>query len=226
MKQTLKIRGLAIVVTARNHNPTILNPDFLKYNRIVGQDWKLAEDPICVGPFAQVSFENGVNIIAELGKISFAQTLGDRELDSIVVADVARDYVKTLPHVEYRAVGINPKGDISISNDARTGFHTAKLVLPGPWTRFNESPAEIGIRFVYRTGEGLLNLTVEPMICSTCDADPKRNFVFAANFHYDVSDPNPGVRIDRTLAVIAKWKDLVESYRRFIDESFLKETTE
>ncbi len=226
MKQTLTIRELAVVVAARNHNPTILNPDFLKYNGIVGQDWKLAEDPICVGPFAHVSFENGVNIIAELGKVSFSQTLADKQLADIVVADIARDYVKTLPHVEYRAVGINPKGDIPISDDEKAGFRTERLILPGPWTQFNECPAEIGIRFVYRMGEDLLNLTIEPMIRSTSDGDQGHILIFAANFHHEVSGSDPGVRLERTIAVIAKWKDLVESYRRFVDESLLKETLE
>ena len=65
MKHTLDIQELAAVVVARNHNPTILNPDFLKYNNIVPANWELAESPLCTPPVAQVKYTNGISIVAQ-----------------------------------------------------------------------------------------------------------------------------------------------------------------
>jgi hypothetical protein len=46
------IQDLTLVVVARNHNPTILNPDFLKSTHIVPEHWELAAPPFCVEPVA------------------------------------------------------------------------------------------------------------------------------------------------------------------------------
>jgi hypothetical protein len=41
MDKTLALYELAVVLVARNHNPTILNPDFLKFNGMVPDNWEL-----------------------------------------------------------------------------------------------------------------------------------------------------------------------------------------
>jgi len=70
----VRIREFSVVIAAQNHNPTILNPDFLIRNEIVGADWKLAQAPVCVEPFAQVQYTNGVSVLSELQKIVFTQS--------------------------------------------------------------------------------------------------------------------------------------------------------
>jgi len=62
---------LGIVIVAQNHNPTILNPDFLKRNKIVPENWELACPPICLPPVARVSFTKGVNIFSQPERIIF-----------------------------------------------------------------------------------------------------------------------------------------------------------
>lgn len=56
MTQSLAVQELAIIIAAKNHNPTILTPDFLKYTGIVPADWELARQPIFTSSVAQVIF--------------------------------------------------------------------------------------------------------------------------------------------------------------------------
>jgi hypothetical protein len=42
MTPTVTIQELALALTAKNHSPTLLNSDFLKYSGIVPPDWELA----------------------------------------------------------------------------------------------------------------------------------------------------------------------------------------
>ena len=54
---------LTIVIVAENHNPTILNPDFLKFNDIVPKEWDMGQPPLCTPPISQVEYKNGIKII-------------------------------------------------------------------------------------------------------------------------------------------------------------------
>ena len=78
MNKTVITEELSIVVVARNHNPTILNPDFLRYNEIVPPDWELAGPPVCVELMAQVAYSNSVKIVSQFDKVIFTETLGGK----------------------------------------------------------------------------------------------------------------------------------------------------
>jgi hypothetical protein len=84
-----EFKQLAIVVVAKNHNPTILNPDFLIRNAIVPEDWETSDNPVCTDPVAQVAFTSGVTITAEFNKIVFAEKANDRPPADASVAAIA-----------------------------------------------------------------------------------------------------------------------------------------
>ena len=99
--------AFSIVITAQNHNPTILNPDFLIRNEIVPADWPLDRDrPILTTPVhSTLCFGVGVcfNIDPDRLSISDSAPTGD----VFPVPEIATKYLETLPHVNYRALGIN-----------------------------------------------------------------------------------------------------------------------
>ena len=71
MTNCLVIRELSVVIAGRHHNPSILNPDFLKLNQIVPQDWQLLQSPFCSDMISQVVFNNGVAVVSQQDKIIF-----------------------------------------------------------------------------------------------------------------------------------------------------------
>jgi len=75
MNVTVDTREFSIVVVAKSHNPTILNPDFLKDNEIVPANWELEKPPVCLEPVAEIVFKNKVRIIAQLDKLIFLRML-------------------------------------------------------------------------------------------------------------------------------------------------------
>ena len=62
MNQSLDIQELSIVLAVRNHNPTMLNLDFLRGSGVVGADWELAQQPVSNANAAQIAFKNGIKI--------------------------------------------------------------------------------------------------------------------------------------------------------------------
>ena len=65
MNKTIEIQELAFVVAAKNYEPSLLNPGFLKYSGIIPSDWELSRQPVFNDRVAQIVFNNGVNIVGE-----------------------------------------------------------------------------------------------------------------------------------------------------------------
>jgi len=43
MSKVLEVQEIAVVITATNYDPSLLNPNFLKYSGIIEEDWELAK---------------------------------------------------------------------------------------------------------------------------------------------------------------------------------------
>lgn len=110
MVKEKKYAEFSIVFTAKSNNPTVLNPDFLKLNNIVDDTYRLKKDPVCVEPFAQVVYQNGVSITSQLDKIVFSLNKPtDNINDFNEIYNISKKYLKCIPHVNYGGIGINPK---------------------------------------------------------------------------------------------------------------------
>ena len=48
MHDQLILHEIAVVIVGKTHNPSILNPDFLRHNKIVPEDMKPASGPVDV----------------------------------------------------------------------------------------------------------------------------------------------------------------------------------
>ena len=77
---------LSIVLAAKadSNNPAILNPDFLRYNRIVDEDHEVQGSPITTPVFSQVAFKNGVKVTSAPDRVIFEQTGETLDETSIV----------------------------------------------------------------------------------------------------------------------------------------------
>jgi hypothetical protein len=222
MSRTVSIQELAIVVVARNHNPTILNPDFLKYNDIVPKEWELEGPPLCVEPVSQVKFKNGISIIAQLNKLIFVEPTDASSPDQAGAPRIARKYLETLPHVDYRAIGINIRGHVKLDGEETIRKYLAEtLVSPGPWREFGKAPLRAEIKFKYTLEKCECNLTVEeaPFEASGAKAIPV--VAFSANFHHEVGGNTKEERLSNLYQIIETWQNDLNTYRELINEKFI-----
>jgi len=137
LTEKFQIKELTIVLVARSHNPSILNPDFLRYNHIVPENWNVKQKPICIEPMAQVVFENGIQITAELDKVIFLELTKDgKDIDEVKIPEIALSYINVIPHVNYTAVGINPRGHLAFETaDDAENFIMATFANIDPWKK-------------------------------------------------------------------------------------------
>jgi len=145
----------SIVVTGESHNPTILNPNFLHIRDIVPQEWegtvKVAQT-ITTPPFAVVAYENGISVVVENEKLQVVDTSLPADPSESVAVRIANKYVLTLPHVRYKAVGVNFHSVIGM--DSPREFLKKRFIKTGPWDSESDPLAAAGVRFLYSIPDG------------------------------------------------------------------------
>ena len=162
MNQELVIQDLVIVITAKNHKLSLLNPDFLRFTGIVPSIWELAREPINANNVSQVVFTNGITITAEPQRVIFAQSIKSIDEESILIPKIARKYAQALPNMEFEAIGINPRGYAPFPDgeDTARQYITHTLLSPGAWQSEGEEPMRASLNLVYKLQRAPLYLTV------------------------------------------------------------------
>lgn len=160
----LTLGQFIITLRAESHNPTILNPDFLKNHGIVLEDWELADDPVCVRQFSRVAYKSGVTIVAEFDDLVFAETVEPGTPKTIHVPEIAASYVGLIPHVNYRTVVNNPVADMEVRPAERETFVRERFVREGPWMMFKGAPPKVEIEFRYAIDNGVFTLSIQDAV--------------------------------------------------------------
>ncbi|QMU55836.1 MAG: hypothetical protein GKS04_01350 [Candidatus Mycalebacterium zealandia] len=105
----IKLSSVSVVILAKDHNPTIVNPDFLKNHDIVGSDWEIADNqPSLTTPVNSiVSFKNGVQWDVNPERCTIKERVEGDFKDSYLIQNCTKKFVEVLLHVPYHAIGIN-----------------------------------------------------------------------------------------------------------------------
>src|SRR3989338_2693512 len=131
--------SFSIVILAQAHNPSILNPDFLKNQGIIS-NLLTPNKIICTPPVAQVSYVEGISITAEFDKLQFTDVSPKRIPLESPVPEISEKYIKTLPHVKYTAIGLNFIGHYTKKdNKLISSFLYNKFLKKDSWSSYGDS---------------------------------------------------------------------------------------
>jgi hypothetical protein len=224
--QKVNIQELAIVIAVQQLDPTLVTPDFLKYSRIVPSDWEVTGEPIRSFQGSQVTFKNGVSVIAQSQRISFAEVLGDKEPDTVMGPLLANNMVNVLSNLSYVGVGINIRGFINCGTDRRKvrEFIFQNLLAPGPWQQLGNEPVQAGINLGYTFEERRLNLTINEATLQLPEREVESIALFSGNFDYDLGDTvAPAEQPERVKEIVTNWQQDLALYKDVISRFTLSE---
>jgi hypothetical protein len=176
------------VVVGKAHDPSILNPDFLTVNGIVRAEWgwEVAET-VTTPPFAAVRYTEGIAVTVEFGKLQVTDVNVGDDPTASKAAEVATNYVHTLPHVRYTAVGINFQSIVPV--DSPETYLKERFLTPGPWNSQKRQLSAAGLRFVYPLGdEGRVTLSLDAGEAQSSENEAKKAVIANANFHRDCDE--------------------------------------
>lgn len=202
----------SVVVVAQSNNPTILNPDFLRHNGIVSSDRALHdEQPLFTTPmFSQVAFADGLVIQADPARITFAQTGGRLSCEEIDCPVVAKGYLKTIPHVPYTALGLNPK--VVVRNPPFTRLSNM-LSAEGDRMTFGSCLPRFEIKATYQLPGRRLALTLQEVETGQGDA-----LICAGNIHRDVEETNQQMGVNSILSMLDCWREDLDEFSAVVNQ--------
>ena len=210
-KNDLELIELSVVLVADSNNPSIVNPDFLKYNGIVDADYEIQDFPISTPAFSQVAYKNGITVTSDPARVLFQQT---KELSeaNVVSPGIAKRYLQCVPHVPYSAIGINPKGFRRILGQ-EPRIIANMLRNKGTWMSFQDVDPDVRLKAIYRYHGRVISLDV--ISTQRTENDQKiAGILFQANVHRDLAETNAASRIRFLQSVLDSWKSDLEDFQK------------
>ena len=220
MNHTLEIQELALVLAVKRQDPTLLNPEFLHYSGIIPEAWELAQQPVRNPQGAQVSFQNGINIIAYPNQTTFVESLQDKATSEIQIASVAQRYTEILRNMDYQAVGVNFRGLITFPGNGEGAhdylFNT--LLAPGPWQQQGTAPVRAGLNLMYTFEDNRLNLGIQEAALQLPEGEQVPILMFTGNFEADLREVDAAERLARVQNLVGNWPSNLETYRTVVQQ--------
>jgi hypothetical protein len=216
----IKLQELAIVIAVKELDPTLLTPEFLNYSQIVPADWVVAGQPMRSFQGSQVTFQNGISVIAQPQRISFAELAVDKPADGLEIPKLAAKFVDVLANLSYVGVGINLRAYVDFGADKREArdFIFQNLLSPGAWQQMGTAPVQGGINLSYTFDERRLNLSINDATLQTPDNQMNSIVLFGGNFDYDIAGTiPPTAHPQRIKQIVSNWQRDLQLYHEVID---------
>jgi len=209
----INITNFSIVVLAQSNNPSILNPDFLKNNKIVDSSFT-PKKVICTPPISEVTFSEAISIIAEFERIQFIDTNIQRIPDDSPIPEIAKKYIEVLRHVRYIATGINFTGHyLCPDKDFAESFLLKRFIKEGEWLSIGDT-VQAGLKFIYSFGETKNTISIDSAELIKSENEKNPIILFNVNCHHDTKDNG----IDKIKSFISNWQIQFERFNNFIEK--------
>ncbi|MFH1919473.1 MAG: hypothetical protein ABIP48_06255, partial [Planctomycetota bacterium] len=181
----LELLNTMVVVLAQSHNPTILHPAFLTAQGIVPEDWELAEEPLSTPAFSLAKYTNGISFNVDGSRFIVTEEKPAGNPGESTIPGLAIAYVEKLPHVRYKAVGVNFNG--YCLRQAPEQFLIERFLKGGPWNNEAQPMKALGARFMYHVEDASLRIGVDGGQVNRDDKSEPA-VILNGNFHSDLPD--------------------------------------
>ena len=131
-ESVFRLESISVVVTAQSHNPSILSQDFLVSQEIVPANWEVAE-AVTTPAVSLVRYRNGMQLVVDEGKLTVVENCKSSFQDEYLVHAVVNAYLKKLPHVPYRSLGLNCR--VVMRQEGPQDWLMHRFLKPGAWSR-------------------------------------------------------------------------------------------
>lgn len=222
----INLQELAIVIAIREIDPTLVTPEFLKYSQIIPTEWEISGQPTRSFQGSQVTFQNGITIIAQPQRISFAELAVDKPPAGLEIPKLAQKLVDVLPNLSYVGVGINLRGYIDFGSERRLAreFMFQNILAPGAWQQLGNAPVGAALELGYVFDERRLNLSINEAKIQVAEDRANSIVVFGGNFDYDIANTTaPVAHTQRLKQIVANWQRDLDLYQEVVSRFMMSD---
>ena len=137
------LQKLEIMLANLSTNPGRMNPEFLRHNQIVEDDWNVRYPVLIEAGSSRIQYTNGLSLAADSDSVTISQRNPAPEidptfeLDAIVAPEVARKYLQKMIATDYPYFGISiePSGSMKVESSGPTDSQSPleKIALQMPF---------------------------------------------------------------------------------------------
>jgi len=204
----------SVVLLGEDHNPSLLNPDFLLRNSIIDSKWIIEEgQPFIITPIrTEFSFNNGIQFSLDQKRLIIKDFAPAG--DYFPIPEIIKKYIKTLPHVNYRAIGINFETFYMFDNfNEAKSYQKNKYLKNGNWD-FDNKLTEVSIKFLYQFDDSICNISFGPPIEILNGEVKEVGLILSGNFHRDFNNISSHDDVNKkVITIIDNWKTDQEIFK-------------
>ncbi len=222
----INFQELALVIAVREIDPTLVTPEFLNYSQIVPTEWEVSGQPTRSFQGSQVTFANGVTVIAQPQRVSFMELAVDKPLAELQIPKLAAKFTDVLPNLSYAGVGVNLRGYIDFGTDPRAAhdFICQNLLASGTWQQLGTAPVQAGINLSYTFDDRRLNLSINEAMLQVSEQQHHSIGLFGGNFDYDlVNTIAPIAHTQKVKQIVMNWQRDFDLYQQVVSQFMLSE---
>lgn len=225
LTEPMDIQELAITLSAKNINPTILTLANLRSLGIIPEEWELVNEPVINQLQARLNFTNGVNLLAQPQQVTIAESINNENHQSRATPSLAKEFVAKFAKASYQRISIAPKMIVTFGQQQAISprqFMIDNLINSGPWLEIGNQTPQTSVNFVYQLETCQLNLNINE-VQLTSKNQPNQavaGLLFSGSFNY-VGNQNNDQEITQIQNQIDNWSDNLETFREIVQQKFL-----
>jgi len=152
------------------------------------------------------------------------ENVSQKPQEEIQVSNITYKLAEKLSQVEYKQVGINPRGFVLFNSeaDAYQYIHSG-LLAPGPWQEFAGKRVGASLQLSYPLERGVLNLSINQATIQFPDKVVGA-ILFSGNFNYPLLGNSPSQKIQDLQQIVVNWQDSFNIFEQLLVEKFLSPT--
>jgi hypothetical protein len=218
--QNLTVQELAIVIAVEKIDPTLLTPEFLNMTQIVPSEWEVLGQPMRSQEGSQITYQQGVSIIAQPQRLSFVELIINKDVESIEVVKIAKSLVKILANLKFAGIGINFRGylDFAGQEAAAQRFMFSHLLAIGDWQNIGTAPVQAGINLGFTFPDKKLNLTINEATVQQPDQTGAPIILFSGNFDYELNAAENSADLAKLEQILANWQQDMQLYKDVVEK--------
>lgn len=221
---TVEMQELGINLIALDFRPPMLNLDVLKFSGIIPQDWELAQEPMMTPARVQLSFSNGVTLLAQPRQVTVLQaTAVPPNTAKPDIPQVAQRYVEQFPRADYQGLSLAPKVLVGFPEhpEAAREFITGQLLGgSGTWQQLGHAPLQASVTLNYQLKRCPLAIAINEVKLNQQEQQISA-LLFAGAFNYTIPEHYHDRRSAYLSKRIGKWSTDLVQFSEVVHRKFL-----
>lgn len=216
----------SVVLVAEQIDASMLNADFLRYNKIVENKLQLVEPRISTPVFSQVPFEGNIVVRAEPNRFIFEQTGQPLNVDECEIPEISKKFVEKVSHIQYKAIGINFKAFLQYNDKMNYSIASSALIEGGKWASFKDVSPDIHLKAVYNYEARVITLDIGDIKIEKNNNDVMHGLSFQANIHRNLGEEDQMLLIRKVLSILSCWRGDVSDFNNLVTRFYPKEISQ